>query len=61
MDREPALYDARLERGCSLQHSADVDLRHAAVFHAQFGMRSERSSQLHHDGNSGLDVIDNDG
>src|SRR5712691_9406062 len=42
MDHEPALDNARFEPRRPLQHSADIDLRHAALFHTQFGMRRER-------------------
>ena len=32
----------RFEACRSVQHSADIDLHHAALFHAQFGVRRER-------------------
>jgi len=54
----PRSASARFKRSTTLgsnpvartQHSADVDLRHAALFHAQFGVRCAESSQLQHDG-----------
>ena len=61
MDHEPALDNARFERGRSLQHSADVDLRHAALFMRNSAWGVNESSQLHHDGNAGLAAIDNVG
>src|SRR2546426_2109502 len=41
-DHESALHDVGLEPGGSLQHSADLDLGHASLLHAQFGVASER-------------------
>ena len=38
LDHESALNDIGLEPRGLLQHSADVDLGHASLLHAQFGV-----------------------
>jgi hypothetical protein len=42
VDHKSAFHDVWLEGRGLLQHSADFDLGHAALFHSHFGMARER-------------------
>src|SRR5262245_59029309 len=41
LNHESALYDAGLEPGGSIQHSADLHFGHAPLLHAQFSVAGE--------------------